>query len=145
MTISLHIKRNSLSVGDNKGSHLNLTGVTNRALHVGRLLISQNRKKQVFRGSMILGLHDDVIKWKHFRVTGPLGWEFPSHRWIHKGQWCGPLMFSLICAWTNSWSNSQDAGGFRRHRAHYDVNADQNPGIHFTKHCTVTIPWAQMC
>ena len=28
-----------------------------------------------------LGL-GDVIKWKHFRVTGPLWGEFPSHQWI---------------------------------------------------------------
>ena len=30
-------------------------------------------------------------------------------------------MFSLICAWTNGWASSRDAGDFRRHRAHYDV------------------------
>ena len=27
----------------------------------------------------------------------------------HKGQWRGALMFSLICAWTNGWTNNQDA------------------------------------
>ena len=27
-------------------------------------------------------LHDDVIKWKHFRVTGPLRGEFTGHWWI---------------------------------------------------------------
>ena len=26
--------------------------------------------------------HADVIKWKHFRVTGPLCEEFTVHRWI---------------------------------------------------------------
>ena len=26
--------------------------------------------------------HDDVMKWKHFRVTGPLYGEFAEHRWI---------------------------------------------------------------
>ena len=32
--------------------------------------------------------HDDVIKWKHFRVTGPLWGEFTGHRWIpHKAKW----------------------------------------------------------
>ena len=25
----------------------------------------------------------------------------------------------LICAWTNAWVNNRDAGGLRRHRAHY--------------------------
>ena len=67
--------------------------------------------------------HDDVVKWKHF----PRYWPFV--RGIHrspvnspnKGQWRGALMFSLICARTNSWVNNRDAGDLRRHRAHYDV------------------------
>ena len=29
--------------------------------------------------------------------------------------------FSLICAWTNAWTNYRDAGDFRPPRAHYDV------------------------
>ena len=41
-------------------------------------------------------IHDDVIKWKHFRVTGPLCGE--SVKSLHKGQRRGALMFSLICA-----------------------------------------------
>ena len=58
-----------------------------------------------------------------FRVTGPLCGEFTGHRWIPrtKGQWRGALMFSLICAWTNSWANNGYAGDLRRYRAHYDV------------------------
>ena len=39
----------------------------------------------------------------------------------HKGQWRGALIFSLICAWTNGWANTRDAGDLRRHCAHYDV------------------------
>ena len=39
----------------------------------------------------------------------------------HKGQWHGAKMFSLICAWTNTWANNRDAGGLRRYRVHYDV------------------------
>ena len=46
------------------------------------------------------GWHDDVIKWKHFRVTGLFMREI--HRspvnCPYKGQWRGALMFSLICA-----------------------------------------------
>ena len=67
--------------------------------------------------------HDDVIKWKHF----PRYWPFVQgiHRSPvnspHKGQWRGASMFSLICVWTNSWANNEDAGDLRRHRAHYDV------------------------
>ena len=64
------------------------------------------------------GFHDDVIKWKHF----PRYWPFVQgiHRWpvnsLHKGQWCGALMFSLICAWMN-----REAGDLRHHGAHYGV------------------------
>ena len=45
--------------------------------------------------------HDNVKKWKLFRVTGPLWGESTGHRWIPltKVQWRGALMFSLICAW----------------------------------------------
>ena len=68
-------------------------------------------------------IHDDVIKWKHF----PRYWPFV--RGIHrspvnspqKGQRHGALMFSLICAWINSWVNDRMAGDLRRHHAHYDV------------------------
>ena len=69
------------------------------------------------------GTHDDVIKWKHF----PSYWPFVRgiHRSPvnspHKGQWRGALIFSLICAWINSWVNNGETGDFRRHRAHYDV------------------------
>ena len=40
----------------------------------------------------------------------------------HKGQWRGALMFSLICVWINGWVNNREAGDWRRHRGHYDVN-----------------------
>ena len=30
-------------------------------------------------------------------------------------------MFSLICTWIDGWVNNHEAGGLRRHRAHYDV------------------------
>ena len=69
-----------------------------------------------------LSKHDDVTTWEHF----PRYWPFVRgiHRAPanspHKGQCRWALMFSLICAWTNSWTNG-DAGDFRRHRANYDV------------------------
>ena len=65
--------------------------------------------------------------WRHQTKNFPRYSPFVRviHRWPvdfpHKGQWRGALMFSLICAWTNSWTNNQDAGDLRRHRAHYDV------------------------
>ena len=63
------------------------------------------------------------VLWKHF----PRYWPFARviHRWPvnspHKGQWRGALMFSLICAWINSWVNNGEAGDLIRHCAHYDV------------------------
>ena len=68
-------------------------------------------------------IYDDVIKWKHF----PRNWSFVrgSHRSpvnsLHKGQWCGALMFSLISASTNGWVINRDTGDLRRHRAHNDA------------------------
>ena len=38
-----------------------------------------------------------------------------------KGQWCGALMFSLICIWINSWVNNREVSDSRCHCAHYDV------------------------
>ena len=62
-----------------------------------------------------------------FRGTGPLWGESTGHRYIpltkdspHKGQWLGALMFSLICAWTNGWTNNREARYLKRHSAHYD-------------------------
>ena len=81
-----------------------------------------------FRSRMI---HDDVIKWKHF----PRDWPFLRgiHRSpvnsLHKGQWRGALMFSLICAWINGWVNNREAGDLRRHRGHYDVTVMYKDGI----------------
>ena len=39
----------------------------------------------------------------------------------HKGQWHGALMFSLICAWINSWVNNREAGDLSCHCTHYDI------------------------
>ena len=67
--------------------------------------------------------HDDVIKWKHFSRCWPFVRGNPRSpvNSPHKGQWSGALMFSLICAWINSWVNNREACHLRRHRAHYDV------------------------
>ena len=50
----------------------------------------------------------------------------------HKGQWCGTLMFSLICAWINCWINSLEAGDLKYHRAHYDRHCNEMRDISFT-------------
>ena len=67
--------------------------------------------------------YDDVMKWKHF----PRYWPFVRgiHRSpvnsLHKGQWRGAFMFSLIGAWINLRVNNREADDLRRYRAHYDV------------------------
>ena len=69
--------------------------------------------------------HDDVIKWKHFPHYWPFvrGLHRPPVNSRHKGQWCGALIFSLICTRINGWVNNGEAGDLRRHHAHYDVTA----------------------
>ena len=72
--------------------------------------------------------HDDVIKWKHFSRYWPFvrGIHRSQVNFPHKGQWCGALMFSLICAW-NCWVNNRQAGDLRCHRVHFDVIVMGNP------------------
>ena len=68
--------------------------------------------------------HDGVIKWEHFPRYGPFVrgiHRSPPVDSPHKGQWCGALVFSLICTWINGWTNNRGAGDMRRHDAHYDV------------------------
>ena len=57
-----------------------------------------------------------------FRVTGLCAGNSPVPvNSPHKGQWCGALIFSLICVWINGWVNKREAGDLRRHCGHYDV------------------------
>ena len=67
--------------------------------------------------------HDDVIKWKHFRVTGHLCGEFIGPRWIPRTKASDAVLwfFSLICVWINGWVNNRETCDLRRYRAHYDV------------------------
>ena len=57
---------------------------------------------------------------KIFRVTDHLCGEFhrPPVNSLHKGQWRGALIFSLICAWISGWVNNSEAGDLGRHVAH---------------------------
>ena len=77
-------------------------------------------------------VHDDVIKWRHFSVTGHLCREFTGHRWIPRTK-TSALIFSLICTWINGWAINREAGDLRRYRTHYDVPVMYWPyvlGIH---------------
>ena len=72
--------------------------------------------------------HDDIIKRKHFPRYWPFMWGiawWPVNS-LHKGQWRRSLMFSLICAWTNSWVNNRDSCDLRCHRAHYYITVMWN-------------------
>ena len=77
--------------------------------------------------------HDDVIKWKYFRVTGPLcrGIHRSPVNSPHKGQWRGAMLFSLISAWINAWVNNHKA--LRCQSTHYDIIA-MEPHDELQKH-----------
>ena len=61
-------------------------------------------------------VHDDVIKWKHFRRYWPFvrGNHRSPLNSPHKGQWRGALMFSLIYAWKDGWVNNRRRWWFER-------------------------------
>ena len=80
-----------------------------------------------------------------FRVTGHLCGEFTGN----KGQWCGALMFSLICVWIKGWVNNREAGDLIRYRAHYDVTVMieitrievSHAGKHPDRFMHLSVPW----
>ena len=47
-----------------------------------------------------------LVRWIRGESTG--------HRWVplHRGQWHGALVFSLICAWTNGWAKNRIKAGY---------------------------------
>ena len=63
-------------------------------------------------------IQDDIIKWKHF----PCYWPFVQgiHRSPvnspHKGQWCGALIFSLICTVNKQLSKQSWGWSWWRHQ-----------------------------
>ena len=63
----------------------------------------------------VLNLHDEVIKWNHFPCYWPFvrGINRSPVNSLHKGQWRGTLMFSLIWMWINGWINNREAGDLR--------------------------------
>ena len=77
---------------------------------------------------------------KHFPRYRPFVRGIHRSPFLHKGQWRGALVFSLICAWINGWVNNRDAGYLRRHRAHYDVTVMTH---NFTE-ALVRKPWSIM-
>ena len=116
--VGVHIK------GDTKAPHnWTFVGINHRwpvdSPHSGPV----TRKVFPYRDVMQALRHVDDTKWKHFPRYRPF--ERGIHRSPvnspHKGQWCGALLFSLICTWRNDWVNNTEAGELRRHRVHYDT------------------------
>ena len=98
-----------------------------------RYVLSQpNNKHNSFGSQLVYGVvlhwwvHDDLIKWKHFRVTGPLCGKFTGHRLIPRTKASDVELWYFL--WSiNGWVNTHESGDVRRHRAHYDVNVIEVP------------------
>ena len=77
-------------------------------------------------------IHDDFIKWKHFPCYWPFvqGIHWSPVNSPHKGEWRKALMFSLMCAWMNSWVNNGEAGDLRCHCTHYDILQHVPDSVH---------------
>ena len=110
------------SHADSKGPHIrheNVGSLSNRCRRSDRLcrsflLYPLNFHKMASVTNPLW--YDDVIKWKHFPRYWPFvrGIHWSPVNSLHKGQWRGALMFSLICAWINGWVNNREAGDLRR-------------------------------
>ena len=80
--------------------------------------------------------HDTLSWWRHQMATFSAllalcaGNSPVPVNSLHKGQWRGALMFSLICVWINGWVNNREAGDLSRHRGHYDVIIIIKHGFH---------------
>ena len=78
-------------------------------------------------------MYDDVIKWKFF----------PRYcLFVHKGQWRGDLLFSLIWASINRWVNNCEAGvcSLWRHCNVKDMVGSRN-GVPVRATLIMSIPW----
>ena len=73
--------------------------------------IKKERPHQLYLCKLIVTLQylfDKLQNWSRIRKQGTKPTE----------QWCGPLIFPLMLAWTNSWTKRRMAGDLRRHRGH---------------------------
>ena len=83
-------------------------------------------------------VHDDIIKWKHFPRYWPFvrGIHWSPVKSPHKDQWCGALLFSLICAWNKGWVHNGETGDLIQHCALYDATVK-----FFLTHVCIIQPW----
>ena len=73
---------------------------------------------------VMVTIHDDIIKWKHFSRYWPFVRGTTGHRWISLTKVRGAELCCIIWSATekkNGWTNTRYAGDLRRHRAYYDV------------------------
>ena len=101
--------RNKRQFNSNKILRCHLIFFSNAVWDISAIVTPQCIKSCHPPGS-VNRIHDDVIKWNHFCITCPLWEESTGHWWIPSQiQWCGALMFSLICAWTKETPEILDA------------------------------------
>ena len=77
-------------------------------IHVSRSVIRHKQYRVVIRKpkSLIVYANVSAAAYDNDMMMPPNGIIFRSSvNSLHKGQWRGPLMFSLICAWINGWVN----------------------------------------
>ena len=105
--------------------------------------LSQWQNRNRFPNTADVSNHDDVIKRKHFPRYWPFvrGIHRSSMNSPHKDQWCGALMFSLICVWINGWVNNREAGDLKRYRGHYDVTVMNESRSNRRKSCPFLDPF----
>ena len=82
-----------------------------------------DNKPQQYMKHVYFSCNMMVIKWKYFPCFWPFvqGIHWSPGGFPHIGQWCGALMVSMSCVWTNGWANNPDIGDLKCHHAHYEV------------------------
>ena len=125
----------SAVVWTNIGAHSSLLGTRGIPLDwhswVGRKGESWSRHPAICSHNKLLAW------WRHQMETFSALLALCAGNSLHKGQWRGALIFSLICAWINAWVNNREAGDLRRYRAHYYVSVMEiNDIIHTTQFIT---------
>ena len=101
----------------------------NKFLRFGKSHWEEDRKmrnyvvkiRKVSLKTISRSIHDDVIKYfpRYWPFVRGLHWV-PVNS-LHKDQWRGALMFSLICVWIYGWVNNGGACELRRNGAYYAV------------------------
>ena len=62
--------------------HWKISSVKRRPIYPRLDVIREYHECELNIRELVFAHHDDVIKWKHFRVAGPLCGDTTGHRWI---------------------------------------------------------------